>query len=252
MVQTDNSVGGELQNLFRQLIEARTSSIRPTRNLALRTLMPLGGRGRRLTMTESEQRPVQGPRLPSKQDSVQEPSEGDAVSAERAFNDNASEETLVDKPSSHEGTDEFLMVNDEVRGEQHRIFEDKENLAPTKADVQDAKSSLHHQEPLADAGDSKANEQSPQRIDLENGGTELHDTEMKDIDLSTATVPPSRPPPVPPRPRATSTQKSLDEAELSRQQDVAEVFGNVLLQLECAIRPERVDENNEQLDYVKK
>jgi hypothetical protein len=214
--------------------------------------MPLGGRGRRLTISESESRPIPGLQLSPEEDAGQGPSEPNSTTAEGVFNDNASEETLVDKPSSYEGTDDFLVVNDEIRGEQHRILEEKENLAPTKAEAQDPQSSPHHQEPLADAGDSKANEQSPLHVVLGKSGTGIHDIEMTDVDFSEKKTPPSRPPPIPPRPAATTTQKSLDEAELSRQQDVAEVFGNVLLQLECAIRPDKLDENNEQLDYVKR
>lgn len=64
--------------------------------------------------------------------------------------------------------------------------------------------------------------------------------------------PPDRPPPVPPRPKSLDTKaQPVDELELGAQQDVTEVIGNVLFQLECAMRPTQIDDNGEQLDEIK-
>ena len=62
--------------------------------------------------------------------------------------------------------------------------------------------------------------------------------------------PPSRPPPIPPRPLpAVQPIPSLEE--FARQQDVTEVLNHVLFQLSCAIKPLGVDEDGEQIDQIK-
>ncbi|RPA95079.1 cysteine proteinase [Choiromyces venosus 120613-1] len=62
---------------------------------------------------------------------------------------------------------------------------------------------------------------------------------------------PDRPPPIPPRP---TKQDSKPDTNLmfGRQQDVTECIGNVMFQVEAAIKPEYFDENEEQMDLVKK
>lgn len=67
---------------------------------------------------------------------------------------------------------------------------------------------------------------------------------------------PTRPPPVPPRPKPHPDQSKNDtwreKAEAAAlQQDVAEVIDNVLFKTECAIRPESIDSDGEQIDRIK-
>lgn len=65
--------------------------------------------------------------------------------------------------------------------------------------------------------------------------------------------PPNRPPPVPPRPsqQVDSQKLALEEVEIGAQQDVTEVINNLLFQTQCAIKPNKIDADGEQLDLVK-
>lgn len=64
---------------------------------------------------------------------------------------------------------------------------------------------------------------------------------------------PSRPPPIPPRPQAQEQQKSKDEhiAESARQQDAAEVMGNIMDLISCAIKSDGLLSDGEQDDLIK-
>jgi ubiquitin carboxyl-terminal hydrolase 25/28 len=65
--------------------------------------------------------------------------------------------------------------------------------------------------------------------------------------------PPARPPPIPPRPKAQEQQKSKDEhiAESAKQQDAAEVMGNIMDLISCAIKPDSIMRDGEQADLIK-
>lgn len=65
--------------------------------------------------------------------------------------------------------------------------------------------------------------------------------------------PPTRPPPIPPRPKAAEEHKSKDDhiAESARQQDAAEVMGNIMDLISCAIRGDGVMDDGEQNDLIK-
>ncbi|KAF1929045.1 cysteine proteinase [Didymella exigua CBS 183.55] len=65
--------------------------------------------------------------------------------------------------------------------------------------------------------------------------------------------PPTRPPPIPPRPKAQEQQKSKDDhiAESARQQDAAEVMGNIMDLISCAIKPDSIMRDGEQADLIK-
>ncbi|KAA8894285.1 hypothetical protein FN846DRAFT_786629 [Sphaerosporella brunnea] len=70
---------------------------------------------------------------------------------------------------------------------------------------------------------------------------------------SPLTPPPedSQPPPIPKRP--TARRDTVSEVDMfGRQQDVTECIGNVMFQLEAAIKAESVDENGEQIDLIKR
>ena len=70
--------------------------------------------------------------------------------------------------------------------------------------------------------------------------------------VSDALKPPNRPPPVPPRPSARRDNEQLiqEEVELGAQQDVTEVINNVLFQIQCAIKPLKIDEEGNQKDVI--
>lgn len=69
--------------------------------------------------------------------------------------------------------------------------------------------------------------------------------------------PPTRPPPVPPRPKvqeqAKEAKRTMDEhiEESARQQDAAEVLGNILDLISCAIKGDGVLRDGEQDDFIK-
>ncbi|KAJ4990772.1 ubiquitin carboxyl-terminal hydrolase [Stagonosporopsis vannaccii] len=65
--------------------------------------------------------------------------------------------------------------------------------------------------------------------------------------------PPSRPPPIPPRPKAQEKEKSKDDhiAESARQQDAAEVMGNIMDLISCAIKGDGFLRDGEQDDLIK-
>ena len=66
------------------------------------------------------------------------------------------------------------------------------------------------------------------------------------------TPPPTRPPPVPPRlPQSPEVPSVQEQIRIGAQQDVTEVIGNMLFQLQCAIKPESIDKKGEQLDQIK-
>ncbi|KAF1946448.1 cysteine proteinase [Clathrospora elynae] len=83
-------------------------------------------------------------------------------------------------------------------------------------------------------------------------------TKAMDGDQDDRPAPPTRPPPIPPRPEpqpatSTSTKTKISILEESaRQQDAAEVMGNIFDLISCAIKGEGVMRENEQLDAIKK
>ena len=178
--------------------------------------------------------------------------------------DNASDVTLVDGPPAMGDDDMILDNNDEdEKGLQQRLFEDKENMPPSKESVRET-SPVTHLRPLGEASPSRVNEQQgsvnvwkgmeSEAKDLDSEGSRLSQTGQDkpgEDRTSVPAPPPSRPPPVPPRPRPIETN-AVQEAEYGAQQDVTEVIANVLFQLQCAIKAESVDESGEQIDEVKR
>lgn len=83
------------------------------------------------------------------------------------------------------------------------------------------------------------------------------DTSMQAMDLrlpndQTAPAPPDRPPPIPPRPDVQNSIKIGRLEESARQQDAAEVMGNIFDLVSCAIKGEDVMREGEQFDTIKK
>ncbi|KAF2130143.1 ubiquitin C-terminal hydrolase-like protein [Dothidotthia symphoricarpi CBS 119687] len=91
----------------------------------------------------------------------------------------------------------------------------------------------------------------------DNDETAKSDTSTKPMDLaadgtSDKPIPPSRPPPIPPRPVAQTKTKLGNIEESARQQDAAEVMTNILDLLSCAFKGEGVLRDGEQDDLMKK
>ncbi|KAI9813536.1 MAG: ubiquitin-specific protease ubp2 [Thelocarpon impressellum] len=266
----------ELQGLFRSLITAPTSAITPERELARLTLIKSSDEEnyRRRSLTSSQGRPNLGelngvpihgpvgpPALPSAMDVDSDP-QGERV-VEESQSDNASEVTLVDKPPPYDDEDttmenggerysNFVMVNADEKRQQKQILEDKENHPPKKQ-AQALPPTQDHGQALHEAGDSKVNQQRPPRADETSEASDAFRTNGAPLTPPPeVSEQPERPPPVPPRPSAESTQKPVDELELGAQQDVTEVIGNVLFQLECAMKADSIDSNGEQHDDIKR
>lgn len=82
-------------------------------------------------------------------------------------------------------------------------------------------------------------------------------TSMEAMDLGTQNdqfgpAPPTRPPPIPPRPEVQASIKIGKLEESARQQDAAEVMGNIFDLVSCAIKGEDVMREGEQFDIIKK
>jgi ubiquitin carboxyl-terminal hydrolase 25/28 len=91
-------------------------------------------------------------------------------------------------------------------------------------------------------------------------GDDQSDTSMQAMDLqdepissnTTAPAPPTRPPPIPPRPVAQENTKISSMEFTARQQDASETLSNIFDLLRCAIRGNGVLDDNEQFDQIKK
>ena len=178
--------------------------------------------------------------------------------------DDASDVTLVDGPST---TDDDVMIldndDDDGQGLQQKLFEDKENMPPTKESVGET-SPPTNLRPLEESSPSRVNEQQGS-VNPGNGAeseltginnelskdSETGHGDLRNNKLPISVPPPNRPPPVPPRPKPIETN-AVQEAEYGAQQDVTEVIANVLFQLQCAIKAESIDESGEQIDKVKR
>ena len=247
------------------MITAPKTEVRPEQELARLTLMSSTTEeqvrrrstllGPRPLLGEINGEAIIGPLPPPSSQEVQQdfemiesPALGNEQPGEIAGNpgaDDSSSGTLVDISVPGE-EDTHMDGMDNVIGVQQSILDDKENLPPTKEDTVLSVTPDNRMVPLNDASPSRANRQartlSP---DQEN--------EVKDDDphMRPSLPPPNRPPPVPPRPAHESKLSIQEQLEISAQQDVTEVIGNVLFQLQCAIKPESHDNNGEQIDRVK-
>lgn len=156
--------------------------------------------------------------------------------------DNGSEATLVneDLPPPYSGSHEedYVMVHMDAKSNQ-----DKENLAPNR------------ELPTSFIGPHRAPLQDVAMKEVQNTSEELSENIQKDKEIQAPLTPPPEmpdrpPPPIPPRPKRS--EPSQGDMMFGRQQDVTECIGNVMFQLEAAIKPEQIDENGEQIDIVKK
>lgn len=159
--------------------------------------------------------------------------------------DDSSSGTLVEISVPGE-EDAHMDGMEDVIGVQQSILDDKENLPPTKEGTVRSVTPDSRMVPLNDASPSRANKQA--RTQSPDRDNEVKDS---DIHMKPSLPPPNRPPPVPPRPAHESKLSIQEQLEIGAQQDVTEVIGNVLFQIQCAIKPESHDDNGEQIDRVK-
>ena len=169
--------------------------------------------------------------------------------------DASSEVTLIGEPALEKPEDEkFLLVDLEESQQQDQILQDKENLPPNKEDSARPSTPEIHLQPLSETSPSRANEQQQISSPTKEIGKVETDTIMTNGPPTSQiqALPPNRPPPVPPRERPEDHKKAIQEQiESGAQQDVAECIGNVLFQLQCAIKAESIDDSGEQLDRIK-
>ena len=264
----------ELQRLFRDLITSPKTSFKPNPDVARLTLLSStkAELARRQSMIAAE-RPtlgslghvngmaVQGPVGPPQSQADQNDTEMSDKSiapisvkenADGARDSDTSSDTLIDTTA-----EDPMALDTQSTETQQKIFEDKENLPPSKADPKSETLEEIDLTPLGPSSPSRLNEQA------NDISKDADDSEMPDLnesrengpelaDADSSAPPPNRPPPFPPRPQPQQdATDAIKEAEYGAQQDVTEVIANVLFQLQCAIKPEAIDETGEQLDQVK-
>ena len=277
------TVVDQLKRLFEDMITSSKASVTPEPELARLTLVSSSKEEhiRRQSMLSPTRpslgringSPVFGPPGPSSlpqkdtdmsRDASLEATDSNVVKDDHN-GDDASDVTLVDGPST---TDDDVMIldnddDDDEKGLQRKLFEDKENMPPSKESARET-SPLTHLRPLSESSPSRVNEQQgsanpwnameSETTDFNNEYSKSPESRQDDpIEDSKSILipPPNRPPPVPPRPKPIETN-AVQEAEYGAQQDVTEVIANVLFQLQCAIKAESVDESGEQIDEVKR
>ena len=232
----------ELRKLFLTLKSAQTSSIAPERELARLTLIKssdeedyrrrsIAGSQGRPNLGEINGVPVQGPALPQEISTSMDVDTSTQGVQPHEYNSSggSSDATLVEKQLLNETAD--------------AIMRDAQTSDSNADGMQQ-----HFDQAVVDLGNEMSDDKENQ--------CEASDTVMTNGIIPANSEdnehPPDRPPPVPPRPKPVeTTQKPMDELELGAQQDVTEVIGNVLFQLECAIRPMYIDSSGEQYDEVK-
>lgn len=273
------TVVDQLKKLFEDMIASSKASVTPEPELARLTLVSSSKEEhiRRQSML-SPTRPSLGqingspvfgplgpPSLPQKDSEMSDDTPLEATHSNAVNNDHngddASDITLVDGPPAMDD-DVMILDDDDEKGLQQKLFEDKENMPPTKESHRETSPETHLR-PLGESSPSRENEQqgfvNPWK-GMESESTDFEDQKSKlsesrrgdpgDEKTSIPTPPPNRPPPIPPRPKPIETN-AVQEAEYGAQQDVTEVIANVLFQLQCAIKAESIDESGEQIDQVK-
>lgn len=271
----------QLKKLFEDMIASPKASVTPEPELARLTLVSSSKEEhiRRQSML-SPTRPSLGqingspvfgplgpPGLPQKDTEMSDDAPFEATDSDAVNNDHngddASDVTLVDGPPAID--DDIMILDDDSdeKGLQQKLFENKENMPPTKESVRETSPEIHLR-PLGESSPSRVNEQQgsvnlskgleSQPMNFKNENSRSSETvqgDLGDEKISIPAPPPNRPPPIPPRPKPIETN-AVQEAEYGAQQDVTEVIANVLFQLQCAIKAESVDESGEQIDQVKR
>lgn len=240
----------QLGHLFQDMIASPSSSVRPTLKLAstalnkvdkqmeasLRRRSTIGG-NRPPALGQIDGAPVQGPSLPLSPSIREDPepiatdsTSGLITRSATVDNDSASDITLVGDIHTPPSSDEETMADAE--------WEQVDQTAELASDdVAMSNTAGTDQQP------------APQTEPDAKAKAKAEDVYAIPKDDPT---PPTRAPPIPPRPKPENAQLSQVE-EAARQQDVNEVIGNVLFQTEVAIRPDGVfDSTGEQDDIIKR
>ena len=266
------------------MIAASTSSVTPEQELARLTLISSNNEdsirrmsllsGKRPSLGEINGMPVLGPTWPPPPGPEIVKEDSTNISAAHASNDNtvtqqgtvdeatdaegphdgdsSSEATLVEPPTIEDKN--LMIIDSAVKDKQQNMLDDKENLPPLKVDRSRPSPPGSPHAPLTETHTSKINEHASMSIPGQTASDGMDDVVMINGALPTppSESPPHRPPPVPPRPKVEEPRINVqDEVELGAQQDVTEVVGNVLFQLQCAIKPISIDKNGEQIDMIK-
>ncbi|MCJ1285725.1 ubiquitin-specific protease ubp2 [Xylographa opegraphella] len=264
----------ELQKLFRSMITIPDDKVTPEQELARLTLISASSEEsirrksilstHRPSLGDINGQPVLGP-LPAAPDvlesvdtvmsnnGISNPADSCAINP-RSEADSSSDDTLVETPALNMQADSELMILDSVKRDQQQFqpAEDKENFAPAVVEMPQSKTPERILGPIEELSPVRANtEEHPQSL-----SRQIRDGQSpSQLTTQTATAfpaPPNRPPPVPPRNQPDESKQAIQqEVEMGAQQDVTEVIANVLFQLQCAIRPEKIDEFGEQIDQIK-
>lgn len=118
-------------------------------------------------------------------------------------------------------------------------------LPPQESGVQGSRPPTPADSVMGNNGDAKSDTDSMKAMDLTdcadtpNGATEARPE------------PPSRPPPIPPRPQASADTNFRKVEEVARQQDAAESINNVFDLLSCAFKGDGILREDEQDDWIK-
>lgn len=229
-----------LRTLYQNLIVSAQSSVTPERELAYLALVSSKDEAedevRRGSMT------AMGPAPPlinvTDESDKMEIDQKPMSIPEATGDDDASEATLVndDPPPPYSGPNEedYVMVNMDTKPTH---IDNKENYSPKTEGLFGFVGPLRP--PL-------------QGVDLNEGSGGFQKGKEVEAPLTPPPEVPNRPPPpIPPRPKREDSSK-VDMMMFGKQQDVTECIGNVLFQLEAAIKPEEIDENGEQIDIVKR
>ena len=200
------------------------SAVTPERDLAYLALVSLKDEAeRRVSVSDGSGRPIID--LTNTDEDKMDIDPPGSISLDA--DDGASEATLV-----NETQDDDHMLVDLGKSEP----EDKENVPPITNDSPGTLSP--GRSPVID-------------IDMDAKGNQPESTVQGPL-TPPPEMPDRAPPSIPPRPAARRNTVSSDiNLMFGRQQDVTECIGNVMFQLEAALKPEKIDDNEEQIDLIK-
>ncbi|KAL8663826.1 MAG: hypothetical protein Q9202_003511 [Teloschistes flavicans] len=263
-----------LQSLFEHMIDSPRAHVTPELELARLTLLSqpveavLRRRstvgGSRPSLGEINGKAVLGPLpppipeiLPSDTNAIEKTIDSNAngVHANKET-DVSSEVTLLGNDVAEIRADQEMLdspltmsVGQQQQQQQQQIFEDKENLPPTKTPTGQPPTPDFSLKPLAESSPSRTNEQPMATQVNHKPNDEPIPKKSEEVIVAS---PPTRPPPFPPRPQTEEQKQAvMEEVQFGAQQDVTEVIANVLFQLECAIKATSFDPSGEQIDLIK-
>ena len=268
----------ELRKLFQSMITSPNVQVKPEMELARLALFGASTADyerrqsirsvHRPSLGEIDGRPVVGPSGPPPlTTSPLSPRRGAPIAEPIAEVDESKDTEMAEAPVEDDASSTKAETTGSEKSEETLIGDDsgeayQEGQDPT---VEEQRHALEEKEnpPLTWVTTDKSNpseafaslqESSPSRLNMQptghqgGEGKSLYEAAKPSIPITQ----PSRPPPVPPRPNPSEETPSIQEQiRIGAQQDVTEVIGNILFQMECAVKPEAIDKNGEQLDQIK-